>query len=227
MTRPRVAIFASGSGTTTEAFIHESAAGNIEAEACVVICNNPDAGILERVNKLNKQYGLQIKTIVINNKTHPDETKPPRGEQTNAAQRAMIDVLKKENPDVIALMGYMKKIGPLIIDEFGYKSTHNSPYEALIVNTHPGLLPETKGLYGIHVQEHVVRNKLPYGGQTFHVVAQDYDEGPTIVEHKIKVKDGDTPESFFERVKKIEKKHLPQDIDAFIKKRRTLKKEEK
>ncbi len=220
MSRPRIAIFASGSGTTAEAFINESVAGNIDATVGLIICNNPSAGVIQRISFLNKKHKLTVEVIVINNKTHPDANAPKRGEQSINAQKKMIEILRAGNFDVIVLMGYMKKIGPLIIDVFGWRPEFTTPYQSVMLNTHPGLLPETKGLYGIFVQEHVIQERLKHGGQTLHVVAQDYDEGPVIAEHKVDVDSSDTPESLFEKVKTAEKKYLPADVDSFIKNRR-------
>jgi len=85
-----------------------------------------------------------------------------------------------------------------------------------MLNTHPGLLPETQGFWGVHVQEHVIDKSLPYGGQTLHVVAEEYDDGPIIAEHQVPVEPSDDAESFFDRVKATEKQYLPVDIQAFI-----------
>jgi phosphoribosylglycinamide formyltransferase-1 len=60
---------------------------------------------------------------------------------------------------------------------------------------------------------------LPYGGQTLHVVAEEYDAGPVIAEHKVPVEPGDTSETLFARVQAIEKQYLPKDIEDFIKAR--------
>ena len=110
----------------------------------------------------------------------------------------------------------MKRIGPNLVQTFGWLPEYKSAFQARMVNTHPGLLPETKGLYGIGVQQHVLEHGLSHGGQTLHVVAEDYDDGPVIAEHKVAVKPEDTPDSLFDRVKGVEKEHLPQDIAAFI-----------
>ena len=118
-------------------------------------------------------------------------------------------------------MGYMKKIGARLVNEFGWRPEYSSIYQAKLLNTHPGLLPETKSLYGIHVQEHVLSHHLTYGGQTMHIVAKDYDDGPIVAEHKVKVEFKDSPASLFERVQKTEKKYLPLDVASFIKKRQT------
>jgi phosphoribosylglycinamide formyltransferase-1 len=226
MDRPKVAILASGEGTTAEAFIIESAENRIKPEVVLIISNNKDAGIFKRVDNLNKKYNLSIKTTYIGKNNYPanGENLNP-GDQTKAEEEAILKALEKEDCDLIALMGYMKRIGPKLVHRFGWRSEYKSPYSAIMVNTHPGLLPETKGLYGIYVQKHVLDNKLPYGGQTLHIVAKDYDEGPVISEHKVEVKKGDTPDELFNRVKLAEKKYLPKDIANFIENRRKYTKE--
>jgi phosphoribosylglycinamide formyltransferase-1 len=127
--------------------------------------------------------------------------------------------LLRENFDLIALMGYMKKIGPNMIETFGWLSSYQSVFQTKMVNTHPGLLPDTAGFYGEQIQRYVLDHKLPYGGQTLHAVSADYDAGPIIAEHKVPVQPGDTAASLFARVQAVEKKCLPKDIGDFIKAR--------
>ncbi len=221
MSKSKIAVLASGQGTTAEAFIRAAAAGEVEPQVGLVICNKKDAGVFERIAKLNKELDLKIETVLINGSTHPDTAiEPVPGAQTAAEEEAIIDKLLEGKFDLVMLMGYMKKIGPKLVREFGWRPEYQRPYQAMMLNTHPGLLPATKGLIGIHVQEFVLENKLPYGGQTLHVVSEKYDEGPTIAEHKVEVLPGDTPKSLFERVQLIEKTQLPKDVEEFIKKRR-------
>jgi phosphoribosylglycinamide formyltransferase-1 len=220
MRHPRVAVLASGEGTTAEAFIKAGAEGLIAAQVGLVISNNEDAGIFKRVDNLNKKHGLSIKCLHISKKNYPPERELlGLGEQTKAEEQAILDTLKAGNFDLIALMGYMKKIGVNLVNEFGWRSSLTSPYQAMMVNTHPGLLPATKGMHGIHVQEFVINSKIRFAGQTLHIVAEGYDEGPVVAQHKVKVRETDTPESLFDRVKKAEKKYLPSDIDSFIRAR--------
>jgi phosphoribosylglycinamide formyltransferase 1 len=214
--KPRIAVLASGSGTTAEAFIRASARGQIEPEIGLVICNNKKAGIFNRIEILNKELGLNIPTLLINSKTHPDVAEPEPGLQTQAEEAAILKTLQQEKFDLIALMGYMKKVGPSLVRTFGWQFEYTDPRQAMMVNTHPGLLPETKGLYGVHVQEYVLEKGLLFSGQTLHLVAENYDDGPIIAEHKIPVNSDDTPESLFDRVREIEKRYLPTDIAAFI-----------
>lgn len=224
--KPRIVILASGSGTTAEAFIRASASGHIAPEVGLVICNNKKAGIFERIKNLNSELGLNIPATLINSKTHPDSTETPAGLQSQAEETAIAEAIRHGNFDLVALMGYMKKIGPVLVHEFGWRFEYTDPRQAKMVNTHPGLLPETKSLYGIHVQEYVLQKKLPFSGQTLHIVAEDYDDGPTIAEHKVAVEPHDTPETLFARVQEAEKRHLPADIATFIESRRTFNQKE-
>lgn len=225
--KPRIAVLASGGGTTAEAFIRASQNGEIKVGVELVVVSRPDAGIFERIANLNQEYSLNIKTELINHKTHPaaEDEVVGKGCQTLAEEIAIIEVLKDGNFDVIALMGYMKRIGPRLIAEFGWLPEYTSMFQAMMVNTHPGLLPDTKGFYGENIQKYVLENHLPYGGQTLHVVSEEYDAGPIIAEHKVPVEPGDTSETLFARVQAAEKQHLPKDIEDFIKARLAYNKE--
>jgi phosphoribosylglycinamide formyltransferase-1 len=214
----RIAVLASGSGTTAEAFIRANQSGAIETEIGLIICNRKDAGIFERIDSLNREFNLHIETKLINSKTHPVASGEIEqlGRQTKAEEAAILELLQAGNFDVVVHMGYMKRSGTNIVKTFGWHTDYDSIYQARLLNTHPGLLPETAGLYGELVQKHVLSKHLPYAGQTLHMVAEQYDDGPTVIEHKIAVLPDDTPERLFGRVQAIEKQMLPLDIEHFI-----------
>lgn len=221
MKPPRIAILASGEGTTAEAVIVAGINSRVNLEVGLVICSNPKAGIFQRIEHLNNRYNLAIPCVHISHRNFPANNEQLRaGDQTVAEEAAILDRLMQGTFDLICLMGYMKRIGPRLVHEFGARPDHTSPYQAMMVNTHPGLLPATKGLYGVYVQQYVLNNKLPFAGQTLHIVAEAYDEGPVIAEHKVRVTPADNPDDLFDRVKKVEKKYLPLDLDDFIQKRK-------
>ena len=220
---PKIAILASGEGTTAEAFIRANSNGKILSQVGLIISNRKNAGIFDRIARLNKKFGLNIGSLLINSEDYPaqpgEDVRP--GDQTISEQMAIIEAIKRNKIDLIVSMGYLKRIGPLLIERFGWNQHRSNIYEVSMINTHPGLLPETRGLYGIHVQHHVLDKKLPHGGQTLHAVAENYDEGPIIAEHRVPVKLGDKPDILFSRVQAVEKKNLPLDIDNFIMVRRS------
>lgn len=213
---PRVAILASGSGSTAEAFIRAAVDGRVAAEVALIVCNHPPdkAGIYQRIARLNKSYGLDIEVIHISSQTHPDG-KLGRG-QTRAESAAICQLLLDENIDHVALMGYMKVVSGDLIETFGWKPDYASPYMARMSNTHPGPLPETADTYGVHASARVLELGLPESRHTFHLVADGVDTGPVLAEHPVAVEPDDTPESLFDRVQIVEKIALPYAIDRFL-----------
>jgi len=218
---PRIAVLASGGGTTAEAFIRAGQKGEININVELVIASRKDTGVFQRIDALNKEYGLHIDCILINHQTHPAALTEhvDRGGQTAGEEAAILAALLGGHFDLIALMGYMKKVGPNLVSAFGWLPEYTSVFQARMVNTHPGLLPDTKAFYGQQIQQYVLDHHLPYAGQTFHVVSEDYDAGPVIAEHKVPVEPNDTADSLFERVQAVEKQYLPRDIEDFIKAR--------
>lgn len=219
--KPSIAVLASGGGTTVEAFIRASVVGKVEPQVSLVITNNKNAGVIDRIKRLNQEFGLDIKMVHIGRSNYPlgaDESKLP-GEQTDAEEQALLETLRAGNFSAIVLMGYMKKVGKRLVDAFGWRSSYTSPHQAMMLNTHPGLLPFSKGLFGIHVQEQVLAKQQTEAGQTLHVVAEDYDDGPIIAENKLVVDQTETAEELFARVQILEKQSLPKDVAEFIKKR--------
>ncbi len=223
----KVAILASGEGTTTEAFIVACAKGEVAAEPVLVICNKESAGIFKRVEMCNQKYGFQTKTALINAKNYPvtdNEVLIPGG-QTKAEEAEILKLLSDNNIDLVLLLGYLRRVGPKLVHEYGWRSSYISPYDARMLNTHPGLLPSTKGYYGLHVQEYILQMGLVEAGQTLHVVSENYDEGPIIKENKVEVLPNDTPDSLFDRVRETERRCVPIDVQDFIANRNRYLKE--
>ena len=207
---PTIAILASGSGSTAEAFIHATQRGVLDADVGLVVCNNsPEkAGIYDRIDRLNQQYKLDIPVLRISGVTHP-EGPGVRGEQTLEESEAIAQAIHEANCALVSLMGYMKRVRGALLDEYGWKPWMGSPTQARMINTHPGPLPETQGLFGIHVQEKVLEIGLGYSAHTVHMVSEEYDQGRIIEETQIPVQPSDTPETLFERVQEVEKSQLP------------------
>lgn len=222
--KPRIAILASGGGTTAEAFIRAGQKGEINVDIGLVISSRSDAGIIQRIDDLNTEFDLHVRCIVINHKTHPvaHGEHVDRGSQTAGEEAAILAALLGGSFDLIASMGYMKRNGPNLVQAFGWLPEYTSVFQARMVNTHPGLLPDTKAMYGMHIQQYVLDHHLPYAGQTLHLTAAEYDEGPIIAEHKVPVEPGDSAESLFARVQATEKQYLPGDIESFIKARQAF-----
>ncbi len=213
---PGVAILASGNGTTAEAFIEATQDGRVAAAVGLVVCNNPPekAGIYARIDKLNQRYGLDIEVVEISGRTHP-QGNVGRG-QTLAESAAICERVVTDGFQLVALMGYLKILRGDLVEQYGWQPSFESLYQARILNTHPGPLPETADTYGIHASERVLELGMPTSRHTVHVVGSGIDRGPIYREHAVAVKNDDSAQSLFERVQTVEKAALPLDIHDFL-----------
>ena len=121
----------------------------------------------------------------------------------------VFDELKKINPKLIILAGFLKKIPPLYISYFKNK----------IINIHPSLLPSYggKGMYGSKIHKKVIENGEAETGITIHHVSEEYDSGKIIFQKKIIVDKYDTPEKLEEKIHKLEHEFFPQVIESLLK----------
>ena len=117
------------------------------------------------------------------------------------------ELLRNYDIDLIVLAGYMKLIPVDIVKKFKNR----------IINIHPALIPSFcgKGLYGLKVHEAVLNYGAKVTGVTVHLVDEEYDTGPIVLQKTLKVKDDDTPESLQKRVLKWEHKMYPEAIKLF------------
>lgn len=174
-------VFASGGGTTLQALIN--AIKKQELANCkinLVISNVADCYALKRAKKAD------IETYVIQNK------------KIYEIDAELEGVLTKYPINLIVLAGYLKKIGPKLVEKYS------------IINTHPSLIPKFcgKGMYGMKVHEAVVAAHEKVTGATVHYVNAHYDEGNIISQTQIDVLPLDTAHDVAEKVKAAEKIQL-------------------
>lgn len=179
-----IAILASHNGSGFSALYEANINNELTINIPIVISNNSDSKALEKA----KEFGIENHTINKKLYENPDET--------------IYKLIKEKNCEYIFLSGYMKKISPILTDNFK------------IINAHPSLLPKYggAGMYGIHVHNAVIKNKEKTSGVTIHEVNENYDEGKIILQKSLNVVDSDTPDSLESKIKKLEKKAI---IEAF------------
>ena len=90
--------------------------------------------------------------------------------------------------------------------EFDVLATFESGQTLRILNVHPGLLPAFggKGMYGHHVHDAVLAYGAKVSGVTIHLVDEEYDHGPVVMQRVVNVEEGDTPEQLATRVLAVE-----------------------
>ena len=101
----------------------------------------------------------------------------------------------------------------LIVDA-GYDRVHTAPlldaFRGRIINVHPSLLPAFAG--GMDAIERALAAGVGETGATVHIVTGDLDAGPILVQERVPVVAGDTPETLLQRVHEAEYRLLPQAI---------------
>ena len=121
----------------------------------------------------------------------------------DGADGAVADALHGAAPDVVALAGYMRLIGPLTLAAFPGR----------IVNTHPSLLPAFPGA-------HAVRDALAHGaavtGATIHLVDATLDGGPIVAQEVVPIVAGDDEASVQARVRAVEHRLLPRVVGLLL-----------
>jgi phosphoribosylglycinamide formyltransferase-1 len=177
MIEKNIVVMASGRGTNLQAIIDATQSGFIPGKITLVISDNPDAFALIRAQK------AKIPTLVLDFKSFTGK---------KAYEDELLKVLKKENPSIICLAGYMRIVGKAIISQFYYR----------ILNIHPSLLPAFPGL---DAQKQALEYGVKVSGCTVHFVDEGMDSGPIILQAPVLIKDNDTVESLSQSI--LEKEH--------------------
>jgi phosphoribosylglycinamide formyltransferase 1 len=184
----KIAIFASGSGTNMER-IASFFAENRNVEVSLVVCNNPNAGVIQRAERL----GIPVE--MIDRKSFYDTD-------------SLTQKLKYFKIDLVVLAGFLWLVPNHLLKAFPER----------LINIHPALLPSYggKGMYGEKVHQAVIAANERFSGITIHYVNEHYDEGAVIFQQKIELAPDETPESLASRIHELEYRHFPQVIDRLL-----------
>jgi phosphoribosylglycinamide formyltransferase-1 len=195
-----IGVFASGRGSNFQAIISAIERGILPARVTVLLSDKIDAGAFEIAN------ASSIPTVHLNRKQFADEA---------LYAAAMLEVLRSHSVELIALAGYLKKIPTIVVREFRDR----------ILNIHPALLPSFggQGMYGHHVHEAVLASGVKLSGATVHLVDEEYDRGPIVLQGTVAVDELDTPETLAAKVLKVEHEIYPVALKAFAENRATIR----
>ncbi len=177
-----LAVLISGSGTNLQALIDACAEPDYPAQISVVISSRPGAFGLERA----RQSGIPAITIDRKQFAKPADF-----------EKALQQQLENYPVDLICLAGFMLILSPEFV----------SNWKGRILNTHPSLLPRHggPGMYGMHVHKSVLESGDSESGASIHIVTDECDAGPVIIQRKVPVYEDDTPENLAARV--LEQEH--------------------
>jgi len=188
----RLAVLASGRGSNLEAILRAIERGELDAEVVVVISNKSTAGALE-IARARNIPAVHLSALQFSSQEEFD--------------RALLDLLAQHGVNFIALAGYLKMLSPTIVRAFRHR----------ILNIHPALLPSFggKGLYGHYVHEAVLAYGCKVSGATVHLVDEQYDTGPPVIQECVSVHEDDTPETLAARVLTVEHRIYAQALQLF------------
>ena len=188
----RIAVLVSGGGTNLQAIIDAIENKTItNTEICLVYSNNPNAYALERAKKAG------IKSVC---------KSPKEFENREDFNKALLQILKDVDPDLIVLAGCLVVIPDIVVRAF----------EGRIINIHPSLIPSFcgTGYYGLKVHEKALERGVRVSGATVHFVDEGTDTGPIILQKPVMIRQDDTPEILQKRImEQAEWKILPMAID--------------
>tara|TARA_B100001079_G_C16339371_1_gene482803 strand:+ start:158 stop:742 length:585 start_codon:yes stop_codon:yes gene_type:complete len=179
------AIFISGRGSNLKSLINFSKKNSSPIKIALVISNKKNAKGLNYAKQNN------IKTIVV---IYKNKLK---------TEKKILSDLSKHNIRLICLAGFMKILSKKFISKFNGK----------ILNIHPSLLPNYKGL---NAHRRVIEKKEKFTGCTVHLVNSRLDSGKIILQKKIRVFKKDNENSLSKKVLKIEHKLYPKAVKKLL-----------
>ena len=173
----RVGVLLSGRGSNFIALHRAMARGEIPAQIALVVSNRPDAPGLARARDL----GLVTAAI------------PHRGLKRRTHEERLVTALREAAVEWVCLAGYMRILSARFVSSFPRR----------VLNIHPSLLPAFPGL---DAQEQAWRHGVRVAGCTVHLVDEELDNGPIVVQRAVEVLEEDTSESLAGRI--LEQEHL-------------------
>jgi phosphoribosylglycinamide formyltransferase-1 len=173
----RIGILISGRGSNMMALIDACQKQSLQAEVGLVISN------IESAPGLGKARDREIETLFISHK----------GRTREDHDLEMVEAFRQRGVNLVCLAGYMRLVSAELI----------SAYKDRVLNIHPSLLPAFPGL-------DAQRQALEYGakisGCTVHLVDEQLDHGPIILQRPVEVLEDDTVETLSARI--LEQEHI-------------------
>jgi len=177
----KIIILFSGNGTNLEAIANAIEVQNNIKIVCAVT-NKADAYGIKRAQK----FGINVEILKHKEFTSREEY-----------DKALVELIKPYNPDLIVLAGFMRILTPIFLDAFNQ-----------IINIHPSLLPLFKGANAI---ENSFKSDMKVAGVTIHKVTSELDSGEILAQECFN-KNGLSWNKFNSKIKEIEHRLYPQTV---------------
>jgi phosphoribosylglycinamide formyltransferase-1 len=179
-----IGVLISGRGSNLQALIDAIAEGRLDARIAAVISNRASAPGLQRA----EAAGLQ--TLVVDHKGFSSR---------DGFDRAVARELQRRGVRLVCLAGFMRLVGPPLLEAF----------PNAILNIHPSLLP---AFPGVEAQRQALEHGVKITGATVHLVTQELDAGPIVLQAPVPIRDDDTVDSLAARILIEEHRIYPEAV---------------
>jgi len=175
----KLGFLASRNGTGMRAVVAAIEAGDLAAEARLLVSNRRDAPALD----FAAEHGVPARVI-------------PTLSNPDAADAVLAEALKAAGVEIVVLSGYLRQLGPKTL----------AVYANRVLNVHPALLPKFggAGMYGRRVHEAVATAGESHSGASVHLVDAEYDQGPVIASRQTPLGPGDDAAAIEAKVTSLE-----------------------
>ena len=191
MSKPRIVVLISGTGRNLQAFIDAQANGQLNADIVAVISNKAKAFGLQRA----QQAGID--TAVVSHRDYADR---------ELFDKTLANTIDQYQPDLVILAGFMRILTAGFVNH----------YLGRMLNIHPSLLPKYPGL---NTHQRALDAGDNQHGATVHFVTAELDGGPAVIQGRIDVVSGDTPNSLAARLMDTELHIYPLAAEWFCQSR--------
>jgi phosphoribosylglycinamide formyltransferase-1 len=188
----RVGVLVSGRGSNLQALLDATREPGFPAQVVLVGCNRADAQAVPRAKQAGVPLCLADRATV-----------RPRA----VRQQVLLDALIAARVELVVLAGFDE----ILVDGFVHT------FAGRMLNTHPSLLPAFGGT--MHAVQEALAHGVKVSGCTVHLVTDDLDNGPILLQRCVEVLDDDDVETLHARIREQEHHLLTLAVRAFAERR--------
>ena len=181
-------VLISGRGSNLQALLDAIGQGRLNARVGVVISNKVGAPGLERARKAD------VPTVVLSHEEF---------DSRESFDSAVLEALRNYFVDVVCLAGFMRVLSPVLLRAYPHR----------ILNIHPSLLP---AFVGLDAQRQAVEHGVKVSGVTVHLVDEELDHGPILLQRTVPVLEDDDAEALSARILEQEHRAYPEAIGLLL-----------
>ena len=179
----QVGVLVSGRGSNLQALLDAQRSSLLGGVIGVVISNVESAPALDRARAAG------VPALFLDHRGRPRE----------AFDAELASVLRSHGVDLVCLAGYMRLLSPAFVGEFA----------GCILNVHPSLLPAFPGK---DAQRQAYEHGVKVSGATVHLVEEELDSGPIVLQEAVAVAEDDSPETLAARILEAEHRIYPRAV---------------